>query len=67
MKVKNPLLPISGPGPFPGVLDMWGGGGGLVEYRAALLASQGFVTMALKYISADEDRTVDVDFRYFEV
>ncbi|KAF3843890.1 hypothetical protein F7725_015938 [Dissostichus mawsoni] len=28
----------SGPGPFPGLLDLWGGGGKLVEYRAALLA-----------------------------
>ncbi|XP_048410100.1 peroxisomal succinyl-coenzyme A thioesterase-like isoform X2 [Stegostoma tigrinum] len=39
-----------GPGPFPAVLDMWGGGGGLVEYRAALLASRGFATLALAYL-----------------
>ncbi|KAM9824621.1 bile acid-CoA:amino acid N-acyltransferase-like [Neosynchiropus ocellatus] len=40
-----------GPGPFPGLLDMWGGGGGLVEYRAALLASHGYVSFALSYLS----------------
>lgn len=40
-----------GPGPFPGVLDLWGGGGKLVEYRAALLASHGFAAMALDYIT----------------
>ncbi|XP_078091876.1 peroxisomal succinyl-coenzyme A thioesterase-like isoform X2 [Mustelus asterias] len=39
-----------GPGPFPAVLDLWGGGGGLVEYRAALLASRGFATLALAYL-----------------
>lgn len=40
-----------GPGPFPGVLDLWGGGGQLVEYRAALLASHGFASMALDYLT----------------
>ncbi|KAJ3596386.1 hypothetical protein NHX12_002793 [Muraenolepis orangiensis] len=40
-----------GPGPFPAVLDLWGGGGGLVEYRAALVASHGFVTLALDYLT----------------
>lgn len=44
--------PLSeGPGPFPGVLDLWGGGGKLVEYRAALLASHGFASMALDYMT----------------
>ncbi|KAM4733524.1 peroxisomal succinyl-coenzyme A thioesterase-like isoform 2-T3 [Anableps anableps] len=41
----------SGPGPFPGLLDLWGGGGQLVEYRAALLASHGIATMALDYLT----------------
>ncbi|KAJ8358535.1 hypothetical protein SKAU_G00150600 [Synaphobranchus kaupii] len=38
-----------GPGPFPAVLDIWGMGGGLVEYRAALLASRGMASFALAY------------------
>ncbi|XP_064417181.1 peroxisomal succinyl-coenzyme A thioesterase-like [Latimeria chalumnae] len=40
-----------GPGPFPAVLDLWGGGGGLYEYRAALLAANGFASLALAYMS----------------
>ncbi|KAL2102599.1 hypothetical protein ACEWY4_001767 [Coilia grayii] len=64
--VKGTLFIPPGPGPFPAVLDMWGGGGGLVEYRAALLASHGFVTMALEYLSADEHRTHDIGTEYFE-
>ncbi|XP_053741935.1 peroxisomal succinyl-coenzyme A thioesterase-like [Synchiropus splendidus] len=40
-----------GPGPFPGVIDMWGGTGQLVEYRSALLASHGFASLALDYLT----------------
>ncbi|KAK2842791.1 hypothetical protein Q5P01_012991 [Channa striata] len=40
-----------GPGPFPGILDLWGGGGNIVEYRAALLASRGFASLALDYLT----------------
>uniref|UniRef100_A0A672INZ6 Uncharacterized protein n=1 Tax=Salarias fasciatus TaxID=181472 RepID=A0A672INZ6_SALFA len=38
-----------GPGPFPGLLDMWGMGGGLLEYRAALFASRGYACLTLSY------------------
>ncbi|KAJ8260176.1 hypothetical protein GJAV_G00177960 [Gymnothorax javanicus] len=38
-----------GPGPFPAVLDLWGMGGGLMEYRAALLASRGMASFSLAY------------------
>lgn len=48
--VKGTFFLPPGPGPFPGVLDMWGGGGGLVEYRSALLASHGFVSLAMEYL-----------------
>lgn len=66
--IRGTLFLPPGPGPFPGVLDMWGGGGGLVEYRSCLLASQGFVSMALEYLSHDKNRTSDIDFKtYFEV
>ena len=58
---------VSGPGPFPAVLDMWGGGGGLVEYRAALLASHGFVALALEYLTPNKKRTLDIETGYFEV
>ncbi|KAM4573180.1 peroxisomal succinyl-coenzyme A thioesterase-like isoform 2-T2 [Odontesthes bonariensis] len=58
----------SGPGPFPGLLDLWGGGGQLVEYRAALLASHGIASLALDYLTCKF--TVEtgkmVDNQYFE-
>ncbi|KAI4788815.1 hypothetical protein KUCAC02_035617 [Chaenocephalus aceratus] len=55
----------SGPGPFPGLLDLWGWGGKLVEYRAALLASHGIASLALDYFTPKETgRMVDND--YFE-
>ncbi|XP_063761457.1 acyl-coenzyme A thioesterase 5-like isoform X2 [Eleginops maclovinus] len=58
----------SGPGPFPGLLDLWGDGGNLVEYRAALLASHGIASMALDYLTAEICRETGkmVDYDYFE-
>lgn len=58
-----------GPGPFPGLLDLWGGGGQLVEYRAALLASHGFASLTLNYLSLKitEETGKLVDNQYFEV
>ncbi|MCI4381841.1 hypothetical protein PGIGA_G00256650 [Pangasianodon gigas] len=66
--LKGTLFIPPGPGPFPAVLDLWGGGGGLVEYRSALLASRGYVSLSLEY-SAETDaggkpRHVEID--YFE-
>lgn len=58
---------ITGPGPFPGLLDMWGGGGGLIEYRSALLASRGYVSLALEYLKPDELRSAELAFNYFKV
>ncbi|XP_071370989.1 peroxisomal succinyl-coenzyme A thioesterase-like [Centroberyx affinis] len=63
--VRGTLFIPRGPGPFPGLLDLWGGGGGLVEYRAALLASHGYVSMALEYFSPNELGT-DIGLSYFE-
>ncbi|KAL3044460.1 hypothetical protein OYC64_012869 [Pagothenia borchgrevinki] len=58
----------SGPGPFPGLLDLWGGGGKLVEYRAALLASHGIASLALNYLTPQFTRETGkmVDNDYFE-
>uniref|UniRef100_A0A3B5QLJ5 Acyl-CoA thioesterase 19 n=1 Tax=Xiphophorus maculatus TaxID=8083 RepID=A0A3B5QLJ5_XIPMA len=59
----------SGPGPFPGLLDLWGGGGQLVEYRAALLASHGIASMAIDYLTCkytmETGKIVEQD--YFEM
>lgn len=41
--------PPAGPGPFPAMLDLWGMGGGLQEYRSSLLASRGYASFCLAY------------------
>lgn len=64
--VRGTLFIPPGPGPFPGLLDMWGGGGGLLEYRSALLASHGYVSLALEYFSPGELKTAGLQQRYFE-
>ncbi|XP_042371615.1 peroxisomal succinyl-coenzyme A thioesterase-like, partial [Plectropomus leopardus] len=55
-----------GPGPFPGLLDMWGAGGGLIEYRSSLLASHGYASLALEYFAASEMESANIEFSYFE-
>lgn len=59
----------AGSGPFPAVLDLWGGQGGRVEYRSALLASHGYVSLALEYIGLlnAEGELQHADNTYFEV
>ncbi|KAG7454701.1 hypothetical protein MATL_G00262570 [Megalops atlanticus] len=65
--VRGTLFLPPGPGPFPGVLDLWGGGGGLVEYRSALLASQGYVSMALEYMTPKiMEKFTLKEYHYFE-
>ncbi len=60
---------MTGPGPFPGVIDMYGGGGGLFEHRAALLASRGFCVLALAFFLYEDLTTVftDITADYFIV
>ncbi|XP_030744730.1 LOW QUALITY PROTEIN: peroxisomal succinyl-coenzyme A thioesterase-like [Echinops telfairi] len=54
-------------GPFPGVIDIFGLGGGLLEYRASLLAGHGFATLAVAYEYEDLPKTSDNIFLdYFE-
>ena len=43
-----------GPGPYPGIVDLFGVGGGLLEYRASLLAGKGFAVLALAYYNYDD-------------
>ncbi|KAJ0069786.1 hypothetical protein NL108_014340 [Boleophthalmus pectinirostris] len=59
----------AGPGPFPAVLDLWGGGGNLMEYRASLLASHGFAALALDYLTNKVTMTTGKRMKndYFEV
>ncbi|XP_048252121.1 acyl-coenzyme A thioesterase 2, mitochondrial-like [Haliotis rufescens] len=65
--LRGTLFLPEGKGPFPGVLDMFGCTGGLVEFRAALLASRGFASFALAYFKYDDlpFSLAGVDFDYF--
>ncbi|KAK3093428.1 hypothetical protein FSP39_015615 [Pinctada imbricata] len=53
-KTRGALYTPPGPGPFPAVIDVFGSGGGLIEHRAALLASHGFLTLALAFFAYDD-------------
>ncbi|XP_056400139.1 acyl-coenzyme A amino acid N-acyltransferase 1-like isoform X4 [Hyla sarda] len=59
---------MEGEGPFPGVIDMFGGVGGLIEFRSSLLASRGFASLALAYFAYDDlpGYLGEMDLKYFE-
>ncbi|KAM3852016.1 LOW QUALITY PROTEIN: acyl-coenzyme A amino acid N-acyltransferase 1-like [Vipera latastei] len=67
-RVRGALFLPPGPGPFPGLIDLFGGAGGLIEFRAGLLASKGFAVLALAYFAYDDlPQTLEViDLEYFE-
>ncbi|XP_025071156.1 acyl-coenzyme A thioesterase 1 [Alligator sinensis] len=60
--------PASGDGPFPGIIDLYGTGGGLPEYRACLLANHGFATLALAYYNYEDlpKEMTEFHLEYFE-
>ncbi|XP_034726403.1 bile acid-CoA:amino acid N-acyltransferase-like [Etheostoma cragini] len=68
--VVGTLFLPPGPGPFPAMLDLWGMGGGLVEYRSALLASRGYASLSLAYIGHKDlpgsPTQINVGDSYFE-
>ncbi|XP_034498893.1 LOW QUALITY PROTEIN: peroxisomal succinyl-coenzyme A thioesterase [Ailuropoda melanoleuca] len=53
-RARGTLFLPPGPGPFPGIIDICGIGGGLLEYRASLLAGHGFATLALAYYDFED-------------
>nr|XP_045011456.1 acyl-coenzyme A thioesterase 2, mitochondrial-like isoform X2 [Jaculus jaculus] len=67
-RVRATLFLPPEPGPFPGIVDLFGVGGGLLEYRASLLAGKGFAVLALAYYNYDDlPKTVEaVHLEYFE-
>ncbi|XP_032075563.1 bile acid-CoA:amino acid N-acyltransferase isoform X2 [Thamnophis elegans] len=67
-RVRGALFLPPGPGPFPGLIDLFGGAGGLIEFRAGLLASKGFAVLALAFFAYDDlPQTLEViDLEYFE-
>ncbi|XP_042862615.1 acyl-coenzyme A thioesterase 1-like isoform X1 [Penaeus japonicus] len=66
-RVRATLFLPPGPGPFPGVIDMFGTAGGLMEFRAAMMASRGIATMALAYFAFEDlpKTTERFDLEYF--
>ncbi|XP_077201456.1 acyl-coenzyme A amino acid N-acyltransferase 2-like isoform X2 [Paroedura picta] len=67
-RVRGALFLPAGQGPFPGVIDIFGGVGGLTEFRAALLANRGFATLALAYFAYEDLPSAlgPIDLEYFE-
>ncbi|XP_037995427.1 acyl-coenzyme A amino acid N-acyltransferase 2-like isoform X1 [Motacilla alba alba] len=67
-RVRGALFLPPGPGPFPGVIDLFGGAGGLIEFRAGLLASRGFAVLALAFFAYDDlpRALTQLDLEYFE-
>ncbi|XP_062973708.1 acyl-coenzyme A thioesterase 1-like [Elgaria multicarinata webbii] len=67
-RVRATLFLPSGDGPFPGVIDIYGTGGGLPEYRACLLAKHGFAMLALAYYGYEDlpKNMKEFHLEYFE-
>ncbi|XP_077178831.1 acyl-coenzyme A thioesterase 1-like [Paroedura picta] len=66
--VRGSLFLPPGNGIFPGVIDMFGDEGGLVEFRSSLLATHGFAALSLPYFNFDDLPQVIEDFHleYFQ-
>ncbi|XP_064095117.1 bile acid-CoA:amino acid N-acyltransferase-like isoform X3 [Macrobrachium nipponense] len=67
-RVRGSLYLPPGPGPFPGVIDLFGFIGGLFEFRSATLASKGIASLALAVFNYDDLPVTPkkVHFEYFE-
>ncbi|XP_005326384.1 bile acid-CoA:amino acid N-acyltransferase [Ictidomys tridecemlineatus] len=67
-RLRGALFLPSGEGPFPGVIDLFGGFGGLLEHRSSLLASRGFASLALAYWGYKDlpSQLQKIDLEYFE-
>ncbi|KAM9642599.1 LOW QUALITY PROTEIN: bile acid-CoA:amino acid N-acyltransferase [Trichechus inunguis] len=68
-RVRGALFLPPGEGPFPGVTDLFGGIGGLVEFRASLLAAHGFAVLALAYFAHEDlpKQLLEVDLEFFSM
>ncbi|XP_077990114.1 bile acid-CoA:amino acid N-acyltransferase-like [Glandiceps talaboti] len=64
--VRGTLFLPPGAGPFPLIIDLWGGGGGIIEYKSSLLASHGFAAAVLAYFNHPDLPDLGVDIDYFE-
>ena len=62
------LFVPNGDGPYPGVIVLGGGEGGIHEHGAALLASRGYAALALGYFNTPglPDQPVEIPLEYFQ-
>lgn len=67
-RVRGALYLPPGPGPFPGVIDIFGFIGGLFEFRSAMLATRGIASLALAVFNYDDLPVTpqEIHFEYFE-
>ncbi|XP_077865745.1 acyl-coenzyme A thioesterase 1-like [Saccoglossus kowalevskii] len=67
-RVRGTLIKPKGRGPFPGIIDMYGALGGILEMRASLLANYGYAVLALGYCRYKDlpDNILEIDLDYFE-
>ncbi|XP_050192614.1 acyl-coenzyme A thioesterase 1 [Myiozetetes cayanensis] len=67
-RIRATLFLPPGNGPFPGIIDLYGTGGGLPEYRACLLANYGFAVLALAYYAYEDlpKEMKEFHLEYFE-
>ncbi|NXU57216.1 ACOT5 thioesterase, partial [Turnix velox] len=67
-RIRATLFLPPGEEPFPGVIDIHGLGGGLLEHRASLLANHGFATLALAYYQYEDlpQEPTELRLEYFE-
>lgn len=66
-RLRGTLFLPPGKGPFPGVIDLFGTAGGLIEFKASLLASRGFAALALAYFAFEDLPIVptEMELEYF--
>ncbi|OPJ83008.1 acyl-coenzyme A thioesterase 1 [Patagioenas fasciata monilis] len=67
-RIRATLFLPPGNGPFPGIIDLYGIGGGLPEYRACLLANYGFAVLALAFYGYEDlpKEMKELHLEYFE-
>ncbi|XP_063070576.1 acyl-coenzyme A thioesterase 1-like isoform X3 [Engraulis encrasicolus] len=67
-RLRGTLFIPPGPGPFPGIVDLYTLRGGPAEPRASLLANKGFVVLALAFFRYKDlpKQVGQLDLEYFE-
>ncbi|XP_076058756.1 acyl-coenzyme A thioesterase 1-like [Oratosquilla oratoria] len=67
-EIEGTLFLPAEPGPHPAVVDIFGTDGGLIEHRAAMLASRGFASLGLAFMDYKNlpRRPASLPLEYFD-